>query len=178
MPDAREPARSTLAEPRRSRPLIPRWVSGLLLAGEEPLRRSLWTGWLVALATPSGIATAAGLLLLAAAFVISWVAVGPNMIGFAAHGVVWAIVISAIVALSRGLWLVVGRYRVHAERVLLTRHLCPTCGYGLSGVAHARGLVVCPECGSRWRQGRVGGDESEPSVIAWEHPAAADRAGQ
>lgn len=149
--------------------MVPRWLSGLVLAGEEPMRRSLWAGWLIALATPSGIATALGLSFLALAFVISWAAVGPNMIGFAAHGVVWAIVIAAVVALSRGMWLILTRYRAHAERVLLSGRRCPSCGYGLLGVAESAGMVVCPECGSRWRHGRVGCDELEPSVITWDH---------
>jgi len=58
----------------------------------------------------------------------------------------------------------------------LRQRKCPTCDYDLAAVGDGMGLdrenlLTCPECGNRWRAGRVGSTGAEtPRVVTveWE----------
>lgn len=163
---------------------MPSWLALSIAPSTDPsrreLRRRLWSAWAAAILTTSGVATVFGIVLVAVMVTAGYSFMGFNLIGFAAHSIVWAVGMGVGITIGRGLWLIVGRYRAHAERLILLEGLCPTCSYDLAGVDPAEAeLVPCPECGSRWRAGRIGPDaqEAEPSVIAWSHHDAVSSGG-
>lgn len=78
--------------------------------------------------------------------------------------------ITAALLAGRGLLGLGGRLPEAMRTAMLTRSLCPTCGYGLAGVpSDDAGMVGCPECGACWERaevGRVGKRIAEVVVIA------------
>lgn len=141
------------------------------------LQRQLWSAWASAVMTASGIATLVGIVLVTAVGLGVWSHLGLNIIGFAAHSIVWALGLGVAIAIGRGLLLIVERYKVHAKRLLLKEGLCPLCSYEIADMSAAvDNLIACPECGSRWRQGRIGDSaDAVPRVVDWPAATTSDR---
>ena len=51
-----------------------------------------------------------------------------------------------------GNWFRLWMFRDEIVKAFLREHLCPSCGYDLTGATpQANGLCLCPECSAAWK---------------------------
>lgn len=115
-------------------------------------------GWNTPLSRPNLIMFVPGVVAIVCC--ITMTAVWPKLPGWS------PVVLMGLIGLAMVRW-VVHRHLIDLSSrmtvTLLAYGRCASCGYSLSGVVAAEGVVGCPECGAGWKSGRIGTIASRPT---------------